>query len=431
MSSKRPSSFFRQSGWMVTATFTGGIFMAAVQALAGQMKDTDCNNFVALLGLSVVFGGAPAAALQNIFAQQAASALTEEKSGLMTATVRALLRSTFLVWFVLAGLALIFLRPVSAALGVNNPAALRIMILCILPLIWGPVFKGLLQGEHRFAPLGWLLMLEGVIRLGTFILLVLILKGGAASGIWAVFTGQYVIMALGIGLTWKVWSAKTSIPFSWKEWLKRGAPLTMGFAAYVIMTRLDNVFVRSLFFAKAYQKEVKLYICAMLVGFAITQFIAPITTVMFPTIVRNLALSKKSDTLVTTLGVTGVFACLAAVGGTLFPKVPLVILHYNMEAAPLVPWFAWAVLPLTLAYVLIQNLLAQERYAAAPWLILVPVLYGLTLMAEAPELVRMPMFGAFERVILTLGLFCLLLFAVAAWFTWHKPSSPKPAPANI
>jgi len=416
---------------MVVTTFIGGIFMVGVQVLAIRMRKTDFNNFVALLGLLVVFGGVPAAALQTIFAQQAAAAVTGEKRADLTATARALLRSTFIFWLVVAGLALIFVGPVSAALGVNNPAAVRLVMLCVLPSLWGPILKGLLQGEHRFAPLGWLLMLEGVVRIGTFVLLVMILKGGAAAGFWAVFTGLYLTMSIALWLTREVWSGKSTGAFSWREWLARGAPLTMGMGAYVFMTRLDNVFTKSLFYDA---DSVKLYNCAMFMGFAITQFISPITAVMFPTIVRNLALSKKTDALALTLAVTGGFGCLAAVGCTVFPKLPLAILHFDPGAAPLVPWFAWAVLPLTLAYVLIQNLLAQGRYAAAPWLILVPVLYGLTLMAQGPALVRMfdsHPFDAFERVIQTLGLFCLLLFAVAGWFTWRRPSSPRPAGAGI
>jgi O-antigen/teichoic acid export membrane protein len=193
----------------------------------------------------------------------------------------------------------------------------------------------------------------------------------------------------------------------------------MGMGSYVFMTRLDNVFTKSLFFVA---DDVKLYNCAMFIGFAITQFIAPITAVMFPTIVRNLALSRKTDAFVPSLLVTGGFAFLAAAGCTVFPRLPLAILHFKTEAAPLVPWFAWALLPLTPAYVLIQNLLAQGRYAAAPWLILVPAIYVLALMAQAPGLVSMPPFDAFERVIQTLGLSCLLLFGVAAWFTWRKPA---------
>jgi len=59
---------------------------------------------------------------------------------------------------------------------------------------------------------------------------------------------------------------------------------------YIAMsTQLDCVFVKG-FFSNA--AHVGLYNCAMFIGFAMTQFIAPIAAVMFPTIVRNLALSK-------------------------------------------------------------------------------------------------------------------------------------------
>jgi hypothetical protein len=156
-----------------------------------------------------------------------------------------------------------------------------------------------------------------------------------------------------------------------------------------------------------------------------TQFIAPITAVMFPTIVRNLALSKKTDALVLTLAVTAGFACVAALGCTLFPKLPVAILFpQKMAAAALVPWYAWALVPLTLANVLIQNLLARSQFAATPWLILVPITYVLTLMGFAPALKAMPDdFSAFKVIILIMGFFCLLLFSVAAWFTWHKPAN--------
>ena len=161
--------------------------------------------------------------------------------------------------------------------------------------------------------------------------------------------------------------------FLWKHWLIRGLPLTLGMGAYVFMSiRLDSLFAKSLLFNPS---TLHLYNGAAFIGFAMIQFIAPIASVMFPTIVRHLALSKKSNALVLTLAVTGGFACLAAVACTLFPELPLAILHIPMGAAPLVPWFVWAQIPLALANVLIQNLLARGRFAATPWLILVPILY--------------------------------------------------------
>ena len=161
----------------------------------------------------------------------------------------------------------------------------------------------------------------------------------------------------------------------------------------------------------------------MFIGFAMTQFIAPIAAVMFPTIVRNMALSKKTDALLLTLAVTGGFACLAATGCTLFPKLPLAILFPDkIGASVLVPSYVWVLVPLALANVLIQNLLARGRFAATPWLMPVPILYVLTLLAFESRLVALPDdFSAFKVIIHIMGFFCLLLFGVAAWFTWRKP----------
>lgn len=412
---------------MVVATFVGGIFMAGVQyeALHNKVMDaSDCNDFVVVLRLLMFLGAVPAAALQTIYAQQSAAALTDGAREQLTVSARTLLRTAFIFWIVLAGLGLVFGGPISQVFRISNPAAVRIAILTVLAVVWGPILKGLLQGLHRFAPLGWLAIIEGAVRLGVFILLVKFLREGAAGGVWAVFIGQYLIIAIVLWETRDVWSAKTTADFSWKHWLVRGAPLTLGMGAYVFMSiQVDSMFVKSFFSDPG---SVKLYNCAMFIGFAMTQFIAPITNVMFPTIVRSLALSKKSEALVLTLAVTGGFACLAATGCTLFPRLPLAILFPDqMAAAPLVPWYAWALVPLTLANVLIQNLLARSRFAAIPWLISVPILYVGALMALKHGLLAMgDDFSAFKAIIQTMGFFCLLLFGVAAWFTWRKPDNP-------
>ena len=425
MSSESKSSFFRQSGWMVIATFVGAIFMAGVQTVALQknvMEKTEYNDLIVLLGLLMLFGTVPSAALQTIFAQQSAAALTDETRGDLTASVRALLRITFIFWLGVAGLVWVFAGPVSSVLTVKNPAALRITMLAVLAVGWTPTLRGLLQGLHRFAPLGWLIILEGVIRLGTFILLVKWLRGGSAGGVWAVFAGQYLTLAIAVWLTRDVWGARTRAAFLWSRWLIRGLPLTLGMGAYVFMSiRVDSLFAKSLHFNPA---NMLLYFAAAFIGFAMIQFTAPIAAVMFPTIVRHLALSKKSNALFATLSVTGGLIGLVAVGCTLFPGLPLAILRLPMGAAPLVPWFVWAQLPLPLANVLIQNLLARGQFAATPWLILVPILYALTLMALAPGLLAMPDdFSAFKVIIETMGFFCLLLFCVAAWFTWRQPAN--------
>ena len=121
-----------------------------------------------------------------------------------------------------------------------------------------------------------------------------------------------------------------------------------------------------------------------------------------------------------TLAATVLFGVVAAVGCTLFPKLPLRLMYFSnremWEAAPLVPWFAWALLPLTVSNVLVQNILARARFQAVPWLILVPAVYAACLCLQAPGLLAMKPFNAFIRVIQTLGCASLLLCALAAWF---------------
>lgn len=93
--------------------------------------------------------------------------------------------------------------------------------------------------------------------------------------------------------------------------------------------------------------------------------------------------------------------------------------------APLVPWFAWCMLPLTLANVLIGNLLAKERFAAVPWLIVVTVAYALGLKWRVGHAVGLDQMAAFKAVVQTIGIFSLALLAVAAWFTWGARSRQR------
>jgi hypothetical protein len=94
-----------------------------------------------------------------------------------------------------------------------------------------------------------------------------------------------------------------------------------------------------------------------------------------------------------------------------------------LTIAPLVPWFAWCMLPLALANVLINSLLARMHYRAVPWLVLVAAAYGLTLLFLSPTLLKLEQAQAFKLVVQVLGVFGLLLIGVAGWFSWGKPKA--------
>ena len=102
MSSNSKSAFFKQSSWMVIATFTGGICMALVHTVARKMGSQEYSTFVSLLRLMIIMG-VPAAALQTIFARQAAAVTNDQQEEQLHATTRAMLTLTFLVGLVCGG----------------------------------------------------------------------------------------------------------------------------------------------------------------------------------------------------------------------------------------------------------------------------------------------------------------------------------------
>ncbi|MGP8201226.1 MAG: hypothetical protein ACLQU4_17185 [Limisphaerales bacterium] len=416
MSSNSKSAFFRQSSWLVIATNVGGVCMMAVHTVASKMGKQEYSTFVSLLRLMLILG-VPAAALQTIFARQAATVTNEGQEEQLRATTRAILTWTFLVWLVCGGAVLAATGPLSRLLSISNPASLYFTVLITLTGLWIPIGKGLLQGKHLFGELGWLQISDGVGRFSVMLLVIFVLGGKAAGGMFAAVVGQVITLVIGAWLTRKLWQTRPAVAFLWKAWLNHALPLTLGLGTVLVMSSIDMLFVQGLFSDKS---KTALYGGAMLTGFAINQFIAPVALVMFARVAKSVAREESSDSLGLTLAATIFFGCMAAVGCTLFPKLPLRFMYFSnramWDAAPLVPWFAWALLPLTVSYVLVQNILARGRFQAVPWLMVVPALYSACLCLQAPALLDMKPFDAFIRVIQTLGAASLLLCVVAAWF---------------
>ena len=417
MSSNSKSAFFRQSSCLVIATNVGGVCMMAVHTVASKMGKQEYSTFVSLLRLMLILG-VPAAALQTIFARQAATVTNERQEEQLRATTRAILIWTFLVWLVCGGAVLAATAPLSRLLAISNPASLYFTVLITLTGMWIPIGKGLLQGKHLFGELGWLQISDGVGRFSVMLLVIFVLAGKAAGGMFAAVVGQVITLVLGAWLTRNLWRARPAVAFLWKTWLGHALPLTLGLGTVLVMSSIDMLFVQGLFPDKT---QTALYGGAMLAGFAINQFIAPVALVMFARVAKSVAREESSDSLGMTLAATILFGSVAAIGCTLFPKLPLRFMYFSnramWDAAPLVPWFAWALLPLTVSYVLVQNILARGRFQAVPWLMVVPALYSAALCLQAPALLDMKPFDAFIRVIQTLGAASLLLCALAAWFS--------------
>jgi O-antigen/teichoic acid export membrane protein len=416
---KHHLTFFRQSGWLMVATTVMGGLMYAVHMIACRMPKEEYSLFLTLLQIMTLIG-IPTVGLQGVFAQQAAAALNPEHEKELAGFFRGVLRGTFGLWLLTAGVIFLFRGTIMNKLGITNPAGLWVTMLIGLAALWRPLVQGVLQGRQNFLWLGGVLISEGVMRFGAVWVIVGMLGNYAAGGMASVLLGIILVMVVG-GWFCRDCLRGSAAPVDWVAWLKRVLPLSLGMGAGIFMLAADMIFVRRYF----PEKESGYYGAAGMIGRALVYFTAPLTAVMFPKLVRSAALGEKSSALMLALGVTALAGGGAALVCSLFPSLPLRIVYdasFLEVSTPLVPWFVWCMLPLTLANVLLNSLMAHSRFNAVPWLVAVAAGYGVMLYLRHDN---------FIQVIQTIGIFGTLLLGVCAWFTWRSPRSgvqiPQPA----
>jgi len=422
-SSHHRAAFFRQSGWMMIASVSGGALAYAVHPIVSRgMPPSEYGLFTTLLQV-ISLMAIPAIGLQMVFAQQAASAVTDEQRRGVISTLRGVWRAVFFIWLVMAAITGVFWNQTVAGLKIANPAALMVTVIIGLVAMWMPLVMGMLQGRQNFLWLGWTSIFNGVGRFATVCVIVLLFHGWAAGAVSAVLLGMMAVIVIGGWQIRDVWRTETA-PVDWNEWMRRVVPLTLGLGAATFMLSADMVFTRKFFPAE----QTGYYAAAGMIGRALVFFTAPLTLVMFPKIAHSTARGEKTDVLAQALGLTLLAGGAAVIGCTLFPWLPLRLALYKpiyiATASPLVPWFAWCMLPLTLANVLINALLARGRFAVVPWLVLVAIGYGVALAMVGRYAGSLTDIQAGLRMMIqTLGVFSTLLLIVCAWFSFRSPRS--------
>ncbi len=388
--------------------------MYAVHMIARQMPKEEYGVFTTLLQ-TVSLASIPAVGLQGVFTHQAAGAVTPAHERELAGVVRGVVRGTFAIWMVMVVGAFLFRMQILEALKISNPAALWVTVCIGLAALWRPIVQGVLQGRQNFLWLGNVMITDGIGRFSAVCVIVGLLAHYAAGGMVGVLIGYLLVILVG------AWFCRDllrgpALPVNWGGWLKRVVPLTLGLGVGTFMLAADMIFVQR-FFSK---EQTGYYAAAGMIGRALVYFTTPIAAVMFPKLARSRATGQKSNALVLALGLTALAGAGAALMCSLFPSLPLRIVYdesFLEVATPLVPWFAWCMLPLTLATVLLNSLMAHSRFEAVPWLVAVAAGYGLTLYFRHES---------FTQVIQTLGLFALILLAVCAWFAWRDPKAGEP-----
>lgn len=406
MSRESRFAFFRQSGWMMFAATAGGALMFLVHLVASRMPGAEWAVFNSLLSVYNILS-IPSLGLGGVFAQQTAAAVTEEQRRRLVGTARAVLGGTFVMWLVMVAVMIFFQTELTRDLKVTNPLALWVTAGLGLTSMWLPVMSGILQGQQNFLWLGLSAIVNGAGRFISVVVVVLLCGGHSTSALCGALVGAVLSLALAAWHSRNVWVGIAE-PFVAGAWLRRVVPLTLGLGASMFMLSYDVTVVQKFFTAE----QAKLYGAACKIGFGLVLFTTPMTAVMFPKIVAAAAREQTTNVLAHALVVTALMGGAVAIVCTLFPEFTLRLIfppHY-LEVAWLVRWSVWAMLPLALGNVLLNNLLARERYATVPWLVLGAGGYALALRWWHES---------FLQVVQVLGVFNLLFFAVCAWFTWR------------
>ncbi len=196
----------------------------------------------------------------------------------------------------------------------------------------------------------------------------------------------------------------------------------LGFGAVQFVFTADTMFVKAYFSGD----DSAFYISAGTLSRALMWLVMPLATVMFPKIVHSVARSEKSNLLGVVLLGTGILAAGGALGLTVLGPWIVKFVYkpsYVQIASSVLPWYAWAMVPLALANVLVNNLLARSHFRIVPALVLVAIAYGVTLavVGRHAGTLANPVAGL-RMMLQTLGAFNLLLLAVCAWFTCRSPN---------
>jgi O-antigen/teichoic acid export membrane protein len=398
-------AFFRQSGWMTLSSGLAGILFSAVHNAASKMEQGEYGVY-AILGLLVSQTSIPAVGLQLTFAQQTVHDLDAGRRAELASALRALFRGTLALGLLAAAGLWFFQKQLVTNYKISNPAALWVTLAAALVSLWTPMFLGVLQGRQNFLWFGWATMLNGLTRLLAVTVIVLGLGGKATGAMAGVLLGSLAACGIAVWQSRDLWDVPT-VRFDWVAWLKRVLPITLGMGALTYMLTQDGIAVGRFFPAS----ESDRYQAAGIIGRAVYFFTAPVTYVLFPKLVQSAVREERTSVLALVLGATCLLGGGMALACTFFPTLPLRILYppSYLEVAQLVPVFGWCVLPLSLSTVLVNNLLARQRFVVVPWLVLVAAGYGFTLHQRH---------GSFEQVIHTLGFFGSLLFFVCVAFTW-------------
>ena len=260
------------------------------------------------------------------------------------------------------------------------------------------------------------MMLNGVGRLTAAAFAVLVLHVYATGMIAGVLVGLLVAIGIAAWHTRSLWQPRPR-PFDWRSLIRQVFPLLLGFCGFQILFTADTLFVKAYFSSK----ETGLYLSAGTLSRALMWLVGPLAAVMFPRLVQSAAKSEKFDLTGLVLVGTALLSLAGAIGLTVLGPWVVKLVYtkdYVQVASAILPWYAGAMVPLAVANVLLNDLMARPTSKAAPaaCVFALAVVYAIALTRFHSSL---------TAVLQTLGICNLLLLGICGWFSWRGKQASR------
>ena len=408
------ATFFRQSSWLMVVNLVTGLVMLGVHFLAKLIPESEYATAVTMLTLTMLI---PAIPLQMVIAQQTAADLALDRPRVLAGKIRGLWGWLTLAWSVGATAVVVWEPFLSRKLTIAHPSAIWITLLLMLGCLWMPIVWGMLQGAQNFFWLGLSMLANALVRVGTATALVWWWRPEATSILLGALLGVVVSVLLGLWQSRGLWTGPAE-PLAARALLRQTLPLFLGFGVTLFLFSADTVFVKWWF-----PEQTAYYASAGTLSRGLIWLVGPLAAVMFPKVVRSTVRAEDGNLLGITLTATGVLAVVAGLG--LWAVGPWLIRFvytraYVEPTMAILPWYAAAMLPLALANVLVNHLLARSDYRVVRWLVGLAVLYVLGLLTFHATPIQ---------ILQVLGVACTVMFLICLWFVRHP--LPLRTPATV
>lgn len=350
----------RASSWLVVGGVAGGILGYLFQIIMGRMLSvSEYGIFSALMAMIVVIG-APMTTLSMIISRRVSTYRSEQDNGKLGYLFYWINRKLLLIAVVLIVLVVFNIKPLQNFLLIEKSAHLYLLLIILLIAFPQAVNNAYLQGLQYFKWLSVVGVLATLLKI--IITVILIYFGlGVAGALGGVIFSTFIILILTyVVLRPSLSKNNASISNTTHLLFKSAMPVLLANVAFAVMTQIDMVLVKYYFS----EQEVGIYAAASILGKAVMYLPGGIAMALFPMVAENHASGKSSAHLMfQAVGVTALLSLTGALFYYFFADSIIVLLYGNdyKEAANVLKYFGFAILPMALIMVAEHFLIAMGR----------------------------------------------------------------------